>query len=143
MLLICSQNKCHFVVNKILFPITGFTLQNIYGKIYSTMTDRLATNKAVIQELEKEIGSLYALYCNVHPLDSMASQVKKILRDIDDAPKSRCFGTEGACGNTLYAISKLRHKATGNLDSFVQKKNKLINYNLLNAHFTKFTSFFR
>ena len=88
-------------------------IQLIYNRIYSTMMDQLPTNKAVIRELQKDIGLLYSLYCNVHPLDTMASTVKKLLREGDGAPKSKCFGNESACGNTLQAIAKLRHKAKG------------------------------
>ena len=87
-------------------------LQKIYCKIYSTMSDRLPTNSVVAQNLQNEMGHITPLYCQVHPLDTMASATKKALKD-NMKTTSSLAGNESAVGNVLYNISKLRYKAKG------------------------------
>ena len=98
------------------------------NKIYSTMTDRLSTNKAVFREIEKKIGHLSPLYCQVHPLDSMTSATKYFLKQLLSTTISNLYGSESAVGNVLYIISKLRSEAKGkNKNAYLFAQSKVNN----------------
>ena len=56
------------------------------------------------------MGEIYGLL-NVHPLDSMVSEVKKYFKT--QPRTSLSFGNGSPVGHTLYAITKLRYKEKG------------------------------
>ncbi|XP_055880365.1 uncharacterized protein LOC106063498 [Biomphalaria glabrata] len=90
--------------------------------LQTTLTDRAPVNSCVSQQLSQLFAKdLLVLHCNLHPLDGLASEAKKVLRRFDAkySVNSNTFGKEGKAANLIQAVSKLRHKAsTGDPSSF-------------------------
>ena len=60
-----------------------------YSTVCNTLGDHVVTNHAVVQMMCETLGhSLNELNCNVHPLDTLASQVR---------PKQILFPILGKC----------------------------------------------
>uniref|UniRef100_A0A2C9LZ33 Uncharacterized protein n=1 Tax=Biomphalaria glabrata TaxID=6526 RepID=A0A2C9LZ33_BIOGL len=81
----------------------------------TTLTDRAPVNNCVSQQLSQFFAKdLIVLHCNLHPLDGLATEAKKVLKRVDlkYAIASNLFGKEGRAANLIHAISKLRYKAT-------------------------------
>ena len=85
-------------------------LSSVYHNISSTMTDRVAVNHCVVQQLEKTFQKpLLELNCNVHPLDSVSSKVRTVLK-AESSAKSNTFGSDCAAANVVMGVSKMRYK---------------------------------
>ena len=99
--------------------------------ISNTLTDRVAVNHCVVKELSNSFGKeLNELNCNVHPLDSLAKEAKKILKkmETDKGIKTNLFGKEAVAINVILAVSKLKHKnGSGDPSSFnsFMRSNKI------------------
>ncbi|KAI8772845.1 PiggyBac transposable element-derived protein 1 [Biomphalaria glabrata] len=77
----------------------------------ATLTDWVPVNNCVSQQLsELFTKDLIVLHCNLHPLDGLATEAKKVLKRIDTkyAIASNTFGNEGRAANLILAVSKLR-----------------------------------
>ena len=85
--------------------------KSLKNNISNTLSDRAATNHAVVEKLSGNFfgKSLNELNCNVHPLDSVAISACETLRKC--GIPSATFGNEGAATNVIKAISKMRYKA--------------------------------
>ncbi|GFR93746.1 hypothetical protein ElyMa_004385600 [Elysia marginata] len=83
------------------------------SSISATLTDRAAVNACVTRQLKDELeAEIVQLNCNVHPLDSIARDVRKALGDLDKSHgvKSECFGNDCVAANVINAVSVLRFK---------------------------------
>ncbi|KAH9514424.1 hypothetical protein Btru_025213 [Bulinus truncatus] len=82
--------------------------RQICGKIVSTLTDRASANHAAISQLNVVLETeLLELHCHLHPLDGIASEVRKELTKTN-AVTSKTYGSDCKAANLLYSISKLR-----------------------------------
>ena len=64
--------------------------------ISSTISDRAAVNHCVVESLKGHFGKdIVELNCNVHPLDSIASKARAVLKAT--GVKARVFWTRGCC----------------------------------------------
>ena len=88
-------------------------LANLYSRITCTLTDRAKVNDCTVKKLEMEMGTLIRLHCNVHPLDSMALKSRQYLKSCHSEEGTKCFGSDGAAANLVYAITKMRYRDTG------------------------------
>ena len=93
-------------------------LVHLYKRIASTLTDRAAVNHRTRVDLEMAVNaqleavemSLLELNCNVHPLDSIASAARQVLKTVEDTagiPKG-FNARESVALNVIMAVSKLR-----------------------------------
>ena len=79
--------------------------------IKSTMTDRCVVNQAAIHKIndlwEK---NLHILYCHLHPLDTITSEVKKCLSLMEDKTIDRHLSKSGCLiEQILAAFDRLRY----------------------------------
>ncbi|XP_065656749.1 uncharacterized protein LOC136082111 [Hydra vulgaris] len=77
----------------------------------STLTDRAKVNHCINQQLSDMFCKpLTELNCNVHPLDGLATEARKILRKLDTSYNvtSQVYGNECHAANMLNAVSKLK-----------------------------------
>ena len=87
-------------------------LENTRGQIATknTMTDRVAVNHSTISRLEETWGVvLNELNCHLHPLDTIASSSRSILKNVETV-KGKLFGTDCVAGNIVLAVNKVRYK---------------------------------
>ena len=80
------------------------------GNINSTMTDRATVNQASISLINAAWKKrLNMLYCHLHPLDTIASDIKKCLRTLEDSKDSRHPSSVGCVAEkVLAAFDRLR-----------------------------------
>ena len=68
--------------------------KKLMGKIMSTLTDRPSVNHAAVVKLnsilEKE---LFKLNCHLHPLDGIASEIRKALQKLNDTIPTTTYGS--------------------------------------------------
>ncbi|XP_065652716.1 uncharacterized protein LOC136079999 [Hydra vulgaris] len=79
----------------------------------STLTDRAKVNYCINQQLSDMFCKpLTELNCNVHPLDGLATEARKILRKLDTSYNvtSQVYMNECHAANMLNAVSKLKYK---------------------------------
>ena len=78
--------------------------------ISNTMTDRCAVNQAAINIVNAEWHkNLNKLYCHLHPLDTLASEMKKCLRDMEVETEARKLSKSGCVAEQiLAAFDRLR-----------------------------------
>ena len=88
-------------------------LANLYSEITCTLTERTKVNDCSVKKLEMEMGALIRLHCKVHPLDSMALKSRQYLKSCHSEDGTKCFGSDGAAANLVYAIAKVRYRDTG------------------------------
>ena len=116
-------------VNNVMENYSGFNKMDAHDavkkakeSISNTLTDRVPVNHCVVQELRKDFGKkLNELNCNVHPLDSLAKEAKKIIFKMEKEKgiKANLFGKEAVALNVIQAVSKLKHKnGSGDPSSF-------------------------
>ena len=81
------------------------------GHIKSTMTDSATVNQATIRKINKKWGkTLNVMYCHLHPLDTVASEVKKTLRKMEDNTDDRQLSSVGCVSEkVLAAFDRLRY----------------------------------
>ncbi|GFR77463.1 hypothetical protein ElyMa_005825800 [Elysia marginata] len=123
--------------------LKGLRQEEVYEKIKcaisSTLTDRAAVNACVTRLLRDEFDvELMQLNCNVHPLDSVARDVRKhlCLLDKDNNIVGHCYGSDGTAANLINAVSVLRFKdGTGDPCGF---KNFLQHYELSMGTFVRY-----
>ncbi|KAK6185671.1 hypothetical protein SNE40_007852 [Patella caerulea] len=86
--------------------------KKILGNISNTMTDRAAVNHATIQRLEVAWRkSLNELNCHLHPLDTIASATRSVLKQEESSDVSKkLWGTESISHQLVLAINKFRYK---------------------------------
>ncbi|GFR59865.1 DNA-(apurinic or apyrimidinic site) lyase [Elysia marginata] len=85
----------------------------IRTSISATLTDRAVVNACVTRQLRDELESeLIQLNCNVHPLDSVAREVRKMLCQLDRQHDitGHCYGSDGTAANLINAVSVLRNR---------------------------------
>ncbi|GFR66542.1 39S ribosomal protein L46, mitochondrial [Elysia marginata] len=111
----------------------------IKSSISATLTDRAAVNACVTRQLRDELESeLIQLNCNVHPLDSVAREVRRMLSQLDKEHgiTGHCYGTDGTAANLINAVSVLRFKdGTGDPLGF---KNLLRQHDLPMGTFVRY-----
>ena len=92
--------------------------------IKNTMTDRCVVNQAAIRMIsEKWRKPLHILYCHLHPLDTICSEVKKCLHRLEEESDNRQLSKSGCVvEQVLAAFDRLRYN---NL-----KRTQLINYTI-------------
>ena len=74
------------------------------------MTDRCMVNQATIRLISKAWNtSLHVIYCHLHPLDTISSEVKKVLRNLEDMSETRQVSKSGCViEQILAAFDRLR-----------------------------------
>ena len=93
-------------------------LVQLYQRISSTLTDRAPVNHKARVDLESAVNtqleavrmSLLELNCNVHPLDTVATSVRKTLKEVETdvgIPKG-FLQNESVALNVIITVSKLR-----------------------------------
>ncbi|KAG1655884.1 Protein bric-a-brac 2 [Nymphon striatum] len=86
------------------------TRNKLISCISNTMTDRVAVNHATIVLLNSFWGkTLTELNCHLHPLDSISTNVRSALNNIE-ADKGKLFGKDCFAGNIVLQINKMRYK---------------------------------
>ena len=77
--------------------------------VSSTITDRARVNQATIRLLNEKWGTqLNVLYCNLHPLDTIATKIKVYLKS-QERDSSRALSKNGCVTEQIFsAIDKLR-----------------------------------
>ena len=75
------------------------------------MTDRCVVNQAAVRHSNKKWGKkLNQLYCHLHPLDTISTEVKKTLRRLEDNPDNRQLSKSGCVAEQIMnAFDKLRY----------------------------------
>lgn len=79
--------------------------------ITSSISDRVAVNHAVVKELQKAQAvnaDFLELNCNVHPLDTLSSTSRSVLKATNI--KGATYGNDCAAANFIHGLSKLRYK---------------------------------
>jgi len=82
-------------------------------KLTSTLSDRAPVNHCVHKELTKYVGhELVDLNCNVHPLDSLSVEFRKVAKQIESQHGivSKLNGSDSVLLKLITNITKLRHK---------------------------------
>ena len=95
--------------------------EKISQTITNTLSDRAVVNHCVTQNLQDNFGPLIELKCNLHPLDSLASKAKTVMKEFENNAQVNglCFGKDAAVVNLIHGISKMKYKAsTGHPSSF-------------------------
>ena len=83
--------------------------KNMKKNITCTITDKVAVNHCVLEELKEMINpTIMELNCNVHPLDSLASKARATLKESD--VRGKVYGRESPAVNVITALSKIRYK---------------------------------
>ena len=79
--------------------------------IKSTMTDRASVNQTTIRKINKKWGkTLNVMYCHLHPLDTVAFEVKKTLRKMEENTDDRQLSSVGCVSEkVLAAFDRLRY----------------------------------
>jgi len=91
-------------------------LEKVKEKITSTMSDRAAVNRCVSQELKKFLGhDVLELNCNIHPLDSLAIEFRKVIKVVEDecGVCSELYGKDSVMLRAIMCISKMKYKSSG------------------------------
>ncbi|XP_065683197.1 uncharacterized protein LOC124809892 [Hydra vulgaris] len=97
-------------------------------KIKSCLSDRAPVNSCVKNMLQEEMDiQLMQLYCNVHPLETIALKALLALKTIDNELNIKpAKGTDGVAVTVLKNISKLRYSFKGDpaaFKSYLKKNN--------------------
>ena len=81
------------------------------GHMKSTLTDRASVNHATVRKINKKWGkTLNVMYCHLHPLDTVASEVKKTLRKMEENTDDRQLSSAGCVSEkVLAAFDRLRY----------------------------------
>ena len=81
------------------------------AQIKSTMTDIATVNQAKIRKInEKWRKTLNVMYCHLHPLDTVASEVKKTLRKMENNTDDQQLSSVGCVSEKiLAAFDRLRY----------------------------------
>ncbi|XP_033096338.1 uncharacterized protein LOC117100647 [Anneissia japonica] len=96
------------------------------------MTDRCAVNSATIRAVEDNWQTnIQQLNCNLHPLETITKECKKVLKQHEKEnkfPARQCYGTDCFAGNLVLKSNQLRYKdSTGDPRLF---KSRLQSANL-------------
>ena len=85
--------------------------QKMIVHIKNTMTDRCVVNQAAIRLInEAWHTNLHVLYCHLHPLDTISSEVKRCLRNLEDNTIERQLSKSGCViEQILSAFDRLRY----------------------------------
>lgn len=86
-------------------------LQKMQQNITSSMSDRVAVNHCVAEQLKNLLAvnqNFLEVNCNIHPLDSLSSSARTVLKET--GIKSSTWGRDCAAANLLQGLSKLRYK---------------------------------
>ena len=104
------------------------TKKKMIGNISNSLSDRCAANRAALRIVCSEWNiSLNELNCHLHPLDSIASAVRRALKNLEES-RGSLFGSDCVAANLILANNKLRFKdGKGDPRGFVAflDKNKL------------------
>nr|XP_047129504.1 uncharacterized protein LOC124809447 [Hydra vulgaris] len=97
-------------------------------KIKSCLSDRAPVNSCMKNMLQEEMDiQLMQLYCNVHPLETIALKALLALKTIDNELNIKpAKGTDGVAVTVLKSISKLRYSYKGDpaaFKSYLKKNN--------------------
>ena len=87
------------------------TKKKMIGNISNSLSDRCAANRAALRIVCSEWNiSLNELNCHLHPLDSIASAVRRALKNLEESRGSLLFGSDCVAANLILANNKLRFK---------------------------------
>ena len=77
------------------------------------MSDRVSVNHCVKLKLDEQFEhTLLELKCNVHPLDSISTDIRGAFKKYDKQQniESSTFGSDCRVGNLIYGLTKMRYK---------------------------------
>ena len=79
--------------------------------IHNVMTDRCVVNQAAVRLINNQwIKKLNHVYCHLHPLDTIATEVKKCLRRLEEDTDARQLSKSGCViEQIMNAFDKLRY----------------------------------
>ena len=82
--------------------------QKMIENITNTMTDRCSANHAALKIVSSVWGkSFNELNCHLHPLDSIATACRSVLKEHDDT-RGSLFGNDSMAANLIYQMNKVR-----------------------------------
>ena len=83
---------------------------SIINNIKNTMSDRAPVNHSTIQKVCETWGkNLNKINCNLHPLETIATSCRSVLKS-SEKESSSLFGCDCMAGNIVLAMNKLRYK---------------------------------
>ena len=93
--------------NEALDKVKDTMIENIHN----VMTDRCVVNQAAVRLINNQwIKKLNHVYCHLHPLDTIATEVKKCLRRLEEDTEARQLSKSGCViEQIMNAFDKLRY----------------------------------